>query len=86
MLKLYIIGLSCVIYTIMYYLYTKYLNSKCEFNMGELTRKLLFISASIYGSFEISEKILPLIGINLMNTLQSGGKSSLSAFTNEPTF
>lgn len=85
MLKLYIIGLSCLIYIILNVLYTRYLSNK-EVNIREIIYNVVFTSISIYGSFELLETILPSIGINLLSTIQSGGKSSLNVFTNEPSF
>lgn len=85
MLNLYIIGFSCLLYIILNVLYTKYLTNK-EVNVREVIYNVVLISVSIYGSFELFETVLPSVGINLINTVQSGGKSSINVFTNEPSF
>jgi hypothetical protein len=85
MLKLYIIGLSCIIYTILNIVYVKYITNK-DINIRELIYNIIFMSLSIYGSFEFMETVLPSLGINLLGTIQSGGKSPINVFTNEPSF
>jgi hypothetical protein len=45
------------------------------------------MALSIFGSFEILNKILPSLGINIVSSIMhSGGKPNINVFTNDPSF
>jgi len=82
--KLIIILLSCFIFSLLDYLYNKYISNK-PINIRAFLYNLILLSLSIFGSFELVNTVLPSIGIDISNTLTKNGYT-LSAFTNDPTF
>lgn len=84
MLKLYIIGLSCVIFIMVHVLYNKYV-SKTVLNPRELFYNTIVMGLSIYASFELLMVVLPSVGLNVI-TGATTGKTVLNVFTNEPSF
>lgn len=85
MLKLYIIGLTCVIFILVNVLYERYISGN-EVNLREMTYNVIVIAFSVFGSFELINTVLPSLGVSLGDGgIQIGGKG-INVFTNEPSF
>jgi hypothetical protein len=86
MLNVYISALSCFIFLLINLLYSKYISNK-PIDVRGILYNTFIMALSIFGSFEILNKILPSLGINIVSSIMhSGGKPNINVFTNDPSF
>lgn len=86
MLSLYVIALSCFIFVFVQVIYGNYISKK-DMEIRSVVYNTILMTLSIFGSFELLNKVLPSIGINILQSAQQGGKGGgLNVFTNEPSF
>jgi len=79
---MYIVFGTCVMFVILNVLYTNYISSK-SINIKDTLFNTIIVGASVYGSIELTQTVLPSVGISL--GAKSGG-GSMMAFTNDPSF
>lgn len=85
MTSVYIIGLSSCIFLILNILYTNYISKK-KLEIRTLLYNTILMSISIFSSFEIVNKLLPSIGIDIISNFKNGGRPAIHVFTNDPSF
>lgn len=86
MLSIYVVALSCFIFVFVQVIYGNYISKK-DMEIRSVVYNTILMALSIFGSFELLNKVLPSIGINILHSAHQGGKGgALNVFTNDPSF
>lgn len=86
MLNVYISAVSCFVFLLINIMYNKYISNK-PIELRSILYNTIIMALSIFSSFEILNKLLPSLGINIVSpTIHSGGKQIINVFTNDPSF